>query len=81
MAALSSCPLLCVCHVSVDESGPIIPLKDASWEKLVECAKIWRELDGLEREVAEKFVDIDRESAGYHRRCYQKFTDKRRIGK
>lgn len=77
MAATS---LVCMCHtVANAETDQVLPFTDASWSKLNDCMKIWATLDGCEQRIATNFDGIDRRTAGYHRRCYQKFTDKRRL--
>ena len=69
----------CVCHVLQCENEPIIAVSDVSWQKLCECVNIWASLDGVEKELAINFDSVIRENAGYHRLCYQRFTNKKRI--
>lgn len=44
----------------------------------MECVSAWK--DGVEMKVSCEFDSNKRDLYGYHRKCYQRFTDKRRIG-
>lgn len=71
--------LKCVCHVWQSTNEPIVKASDISWQRLCDCVNLWISLDGKEKEIAQAFDFAAREYAGYHRLCYQKFTDKKRI--
>ena len=71
----------CVCHVADIENEPICSFSEVSWAKFNECIKKWKTLDGVEQVLSQQF---DHESAcqeeiGFHRKCYQRFTDSRRL--
>ena len=54
--------------------------------KIKECANKWKHLDGVQRVIAEKFLeDVEKianlDRLGYHTQCYRRFTDKTKIEK
>lgn len=73
----------CFCHVLEIAQEPILPCTEVSWAKLYDCAGTWVSLDGLEQQVSVKILQnndrIVPDRAGFHRRCYQRFTDVKRI--
>ncbi len=71
----------CICHIADNNNGPIVAFPDTSWSKLTECLSVWATLDGVEKSLALAFDPACRETAGYHRICYQRITDKSRISR
>lgn len=69
--------LICVCHIVQSTNDPIIAVSDVSWQRICDCVDIWVNLDGTEKEIATHFDHASRDKAGYHRGCYQRFTDKK----
>ncbi len=69
----------CVCHVVEIENEQIRPFSDASCAKLLDCVDKWKTLDGIECFIASNFKPDCKEGGGFHRKCYQRFTDKCRI--
>ncbi|CAB4015222.1 Hypothetical predicted protein [Paramuricea clavata] len=73
----------CCIHFK-DGNGPLTPFTSVSFEKFRHCHEIWIDLDGQQRQVAEKskgvLQDADDKSSAvgnfyYHRSCYSKFTN------
>ncbi|CAB4001806.1 Hypothetical predicted protein, partial [Paramuricea clavata] len=73
----------CCIHFK-DGNGPLTPFTSVSFEKFRHCHEIWIDLDGQQRQVAEKskgvLQDVDDKSSAvgnfyYHRSCYSKFTN------
>ncbi|XP_070534449.1 uncharacterized protein [Ptychodera flava] len=72
----------CACHVvETKRKEPICSFTEKSRAKLLECSEVWINSDGVEKEVAQQLLGEcrDQASVGYHRVCYQRFTDKRRL--
>jgi predicted membrane chloride channel (bestrophin family) len=72
----------CLIHFR-GEIGPITHFSEVSFEKFLKCRKIWLSLDGEQRNVANKTVDLvpdddinKADNFAYHRSCYSKFTNK-----
>ncbi|XP_070548995.1 uncharacterized protein [Ptychodera flava] len=62
-----------------EKKGPIYSFTDKSWAKLLQCTELWKDSDGLEQEVALQVSAECRDQAGFHRVCYQRFTDKHQL--
>lgn len=75
--------LTCLIHVCKDESSEISEFNPTSKEICFCCANIWLSSDGIEKRVSENvIVNIDNlEHYGFHRKCYQRFTDTQRISR
>ena len=68
----------CACYiVQVVES--ILAFSTASLARISQCVTSLVSLDDMRKEIASEFGSTAGQSAGYHRLCYQKFTDKTRI--
>ena len=75
----------CFIHFSAVEKVDIKPFTSSSWSKVSDCALFWKDYDDHEQgKVAKKFIAAHRDFAssseppttgGFHRKCYQKFTD------
>lgn len=75
---------LCVCHFKDVESSDITKFSDASWNKFLASFEHWKDLDGVQKEICQKIKVIDpnwQNEHGYHRKCYQRFTDARSIAR
>ena len=77
-------PLPRCCIHFQDRNGPLTSFTNVSFEKFRQCHELWIDLDGQQRQVAEKSKSIiqdvnDKSSAVnnfyYHRSCYSKFTN------
>ena len=78
----------CCIHVVIEEDGPILQTSDKTLQKIKDSAEKWRYLDGVEREIAEKYCSSAVEYAagykcadGYHMACYRRFTDITKINR
>lgn len=84
MTGLEATPGTCFIHFS-GEVGPLTCFTTTSFNKVSTSQKLWRTLDGQQREVAEKIAnkleDIQSQADPainnlcYHRTCYSKFTN------
>ena len=73
----------CLIHFD-GENGQLARFTEYAYKRVLECRKIWKTLDGKQREVAENTACFDdnewqNSAAGYHRVCYSKFTNKTSI--
>ena len=75
--------LRCRIHFQ-DGNGPLTSFTNVSFEKFRQCHELWINLDGQQRQVAEKSKSViqdvnDKSSAVhnfyYHKSCYSKFTN------
>ena len=73
----------CCIHFK-EGGGPLIPFSSLSFEKFRNCNDLWINLDGQQRQIAEKsksvLQEVDNKSSAvssfyYHRNCYSKFTN------
>jgi|SRR6218665_286286 len=78
----------CCLHVLKAENGELIQFSDRCWNRVLECADKWKKLDGVCKDIADKFstlTDISnpeqRLGLLYHFNCYKRFTDKLLIEK
>ena len=62
----------CLCHCRDEEVGELTPFTDVSWQSLQRAAEVRR--DKVFRFLEGRFADGPR--GGYHRRCYQSYTNK-----
>ena len=75
---------LCVCHFKDVESSDITKFSDALWNKFLASFEHWKDLDGVQKEICQKIKVINpnwQNEHGYHRKCYQRFTDARSIAR
>ena len=61
----------CLCHV-MSVSGSLIPFTAQSWMKLRESAELCQ--DAIDRQLKEHWDEGS--AGGYHRPCYQTYTNK-----
>ena len=80
-------PLQCCIHVGGDTEERVTKLTEKAYAKLCQCAEDWAKFDCEESVLALQIVSTDEPDnntcfaveRGFHRSCYQRFTDKRRI--
>ncbi|XP_071832154.1 uncharacterized protein [Apostichopus japonicus] len=83
-------PKFCCMHVVTNTKQSLTPFKIKSWSKFIECQSRWQNLDCFEGEIARRTTQQFGLSltqtepnvipgSGYHRECYQKFCNVRRL--
>ena len=89
MAAMASA---CKIHFqNIDQNAKITKFSDVSLQKVIDFADEWIKLDGEQKCVSESFKTIvnsveantlvDNVGLGYHRDCYQRFTNKTNLNR
>lgn len=82
--------LVCSLHLGEAICEKILPFSHKSWLKISECGRQWILLDCPEHDISSSLfcLVLDEQaglpvnkSLGYHKKCYQRFTDKTRIEK
>ncbi|KAJ8017430.1 hypothetical protein HOLleu_45173 [Holothuria leucospilota] len=81
----SRCLIDCVGNAT----GDLLPFKDVTKSKVISCAMEWAELNGNEGELAGEIIgkdgevlpDVKFQEHGYHRHCYNRFTDVSKIAR
>ena len=85
--ALCDVNMECCIHVCSSAKSELKLFSSTSWTKFVECAGRWKGLSGIYAEKASvawvslaldensTLKDDVRQRFGYHRECYQRFTD------
>ena len=81
----------CLIHFD-GKKGPLTSFSAVSYQKYLDCRKIWLTLDGEERNVAQRSLQFVSESMkssavesfdyanfSYHRGCYSAFTNSKMI--
>ncbi len=73
-------PTHCLIHFD-GEGGRLARFTEHAYQRFLECRQIWVTLDGKQREIADNTACLNdtewqNSTAGYHRGCYSKFTNK-----
>lgn len=76
----------CACHISVAGGGPkehdkVFPFTDITWNKALEYVTEWMKLPSEDNEynISVFISTLSQLDVGFHKKCYQKFTDKQRL--
>ena len=85
----TSSELKCFIHSESASDDDLNAFNATTWAKVLTSAAIWKHSDGKKAKIATDFlalidttsdsVDEIPQQAGFHRNCYQQFTDKTKV--